>query len=310
MLVTGGAGFIGSHIVDALVANGHRAAVVDDLSAGREENLNPGARLYRCDITDLDALMAVFEGERPELVSHHAAQTSVRRSMANPTSDATVNVVGSVNVLAACVRSNVKRVVFASTSAVYPEPGDAPIDESQPVRPQSVYGMSKWAVEGYLRLFAETHGLRYKALRYGNVFGPRQDPAGEAGVVAIFAEQLSKGVRPTIFGDGSKTRDYVHVSDVVSANMRCMAPTGDNDVFNIAGTVETTDREIFEAVRDALGADVEPRYAPKRAGEADRAWLDCSKARAVLGWEPGVRLRDGVESAVAPLRRGRQGSGP
>ena len=305
VLVTGGAGFIGSHIVDALVADGHHVAVVDDLSAGRRENLNPGVRLHTCNITDLDALMNVFEKERPELVNHHAAQTSVRRSMADPTFDASVNVVGSINVLQACVEQDVKRVVFASTCAVYPEPEDVPMDESHEVRPQSVYGMSKLAAEGYLKLFGQVRDLRYKVLRYGNVFGPRQDPGGEAGVVAIFTEQLSSGVKPTIFGDGSKTRDYVYVSDVVSANMACMDETGDYELFNIARGVETTDREIFEAVRDALGSEIEPDYAPKRAGEAERAWLDCSKARKTLAWEPRVSVRDGVKCVVASFRQHR-----
>ena len=308
--MTGGAGFIGSHIVDALVADGHQVAVVDDLSAGRRENLNPGARLYRCNITDLDALMNVFKKEEPELVNHHAAQTSVRRSMADPTFDASVNVVGSINVLQACVEQDVKRVVFASTCAVYPEPEDAPMDESCEVRPQSVYGMSKLAVEGYLKLFGQVRDLRYKVLRYGNVFGPRQDPAGEAGVVAIFTEQLSSGVKPTIFGDGSKTRDYVYVSDVVSANMACMDETGDYEVFNVARGVETTDREIFEAVRDALGSEIEPDYAPKRAGEAERAWLDCSKARRALSWESRVSLGDGVKSVAASFPEVRHDGAP
>ena len=299
VLVTGAAGFIASHIVDGLVSDGHEVAVVDNLSRGVVGNVNPDARLYRCDITDAEALAKVFDTERPEIVDHHAAQTDVRRSMADPASDARANVIGSINVLQQCVKYDVRRVIFASTCAVYSEPQYIPMDELHPLGPQSGYGLSKLTVENYLRLFAETYGVRYKVLRYGNVYGPRQDPAGEAGVVAIFADQLRGKVQPTIYGDGSKTRDYVYVSDVVDANILCMGDVGDNEVFNIARGVEVSDQEIFDSVRTAVGGDMEPRYAQKRPGESDRVCLDCSKATAVLGWSPRVSLEAGVQAAVA-----------
>ena len=306
VLVTGGAGFIGSHIVDALIKEGHDVAVVDDLSSGDARQVNPKARLHSVDITDAQSLAKVFAKERPELVSHHGAQTNVRRSMADPSFDARVNVVGSVSVLQLCADHGVRKLVFASTCAVYAEPCYLPMDESHPTGPQSAYGAGKLAVEGYLRLFADAHGLRYTTFRYGNVYGRRQNPDGEAGVVAIFASQLLAGARPTIFGDGTKTRDYVSVEDVVNANLLALGETGDNDVFNLARGEEVSDFEIFDAVRKATDTlSVEPIYAEKRPGEAERVGLDCTKARQRLGWAPKVQLQEGVRMVIDYNRRNR-----
>ncbi len=302
VLVTGGAGFIGSHIVDAAVAAGHDVASVDNLFTGKRSNLNPRARFHQVDITDAAMLEEVFEQEKPEVVNHHAAQADVRRSMADPGFDATVNIVGSLNLLQLCVKYQVARVTFASTCAIYSEPEHIPMDEVHPVAPQSAYGMAKYTVENYLRLFSDTYGLRYKVFRYGNVFGPKQDPKGEAGVVAIFVGQMLSGVQSTIFGDGTKTRDYVYVGDVVDANLRAMEPVGDNEVFNLARGIEVSDFEIFDAVRKAVGVAVEPVYAEKRPGEADRVALDASKARRILGWTDTVSLQAGVEAVVAETR--------
>ena len=303
VLVTGGAGFIGSHIVDSLVQEGHQVAVVDDLSTGRADNLNPGARVYSASITDLPALDEVFAREAPHLVSHHAAHTSVRHSMADPSFDAEVNVVGSINVLQLCVKHGARKLLFASSCAVYSEPSYLPMDESHPVRPQSAYGVAKYAVESYVRFHADVHGLTHTIFRYGNVYGPRQNPQAEAGVVAIFAGQLLRGVQPAIFGDGSKTRDYVFVEDVVKANLLAMGERGDNEVYNLGLGEEVSDLEIFEAVRQATGADVEPIYGEKRTGEADRVRLDCSKAREGLAWVPKVQIKEGVLRAVAHHRQ-------
>ena len=305
-LVTGGAGFIASHIVDALIEKGHDVTVVDNLSAGSEDNVNPRARLHRLDITDSEALDAVFASAKPEVVYHLAAQTSVRHSMTDPSFDARVNVIGSINTLQSCVNHGASRIVFSSTCAVYSEPEHVPMDESHPIRPQSAYGMAKHTIENYIRFYSDVYRLRYKVFRYGNVYGPRQSPHGEAGVVAIFTGQLMEGVQPKIFGDGSKTRDYVFVADVVEANMMGLSDEGDNEIFNIAQGIEISDFEIFDAVRNATDSDIEPVYGEKRAGEADRISLDCSKARKSLGWSPIVHLQDGVQQVVIHYRERRR----
>lgn len=305
ILVTGAAGFIGSHLVDSLVLDGHSVAALDDLSAGKEDNLNPNARLYVASVTDVDSLDDVFSREKPQAVFHLAAQISVRRSMAAPAFDANANVLGTINTLQSCVEHGVERIVFSSTAAVYSEPLYLPVREDHPKRAQSAYGMAKLSAESYVRFYADVYGLRYKILRYGNVFGPRQDPHGEAGVVAIFANQMLEGEQPTIFGDGSKTRDYVYVDDVASANLLAMAPRGDNDVYNIARGIETTDFEIFDAVRAATSSTVEPLYRPKRSGEADRIALDNAKASRILGWTPKMALSQGVALEVDHIRRRR-----
>ena len=298
VLVTGGAGFIGSHIVDALLGDGHTVAVLDDCSKGSPDNLSSEARLYKASITDSESLDAIFASERPEIVNHHAAQTDVRRSMADPLFDARVNILGSLSLLQLSVKYGVTRFIFPSTSAVYSEPRYVPMDESHPVGPQSGYGMSKYATEGYIALYAHAYGLRYKIFRYGNVYGPRQDPKGEAGVVAIFAGQLLTGEKPTIFGDGSKTRDYIFVGDIARANLMAMDDSGDDNVFNLSWGRETRDNQIFRAVRDAVGASVTPAYAPQRPGEANRVSLDISKAERLMGWKPNVPLEAGVQQTV------------
>lgn len=299
VLVTGGAGFIGSHLVDALVDRGDEVVVVDDMSTGNHNNLNPAARLYDLSITDATALKDVFERERPDIVDHHAAQTSVRRSMTDPSYDATVNIVGSINVLQNCVDYETKRLLFASSCAVYAPPIQVPMKEDHPVQPESAYGLAKHTVENYIRYYSEVYGLRYKIFRYGNVFGARQNPAGEAGVVAIFAGQLLNGDQTRIFGDGKKTRDYVYVADIVEANLIAMEPAGDNDVYNLARTTEVSDFEIYDAVRRATQVEAEPEFTEKRPGEALRVCLDCENAKQVLGWSPRVQLDSGVRAVVS-----------
>jgi len=307
VLVTGGAGFIGSHLVDALLARGDSVTVVDNLSTGSKSNLNPRASFHTVDIRDAAALEKVFSAARPELVSHHAAQTDVRRSMNEPGYDAEVNVVGSVNVFHLCVKFGVKKITFASSSAAYPEPEQVPVREDHPIRPVSAYGLTKHIGEEYLRFFQETSGLRFTAFRYGNVYGPRQDPKGEAGVVAIFCSQMLSGIQPTLFGDGKKTRDYVYVDDVVSANLKALEGAGDGEVFNIGWGKEVTDFSVFDTVRKSLGARCEPRYAPKRPGELDRISLDCAKAAVQLGWRPQVDFQEGIRRAVEYYRNQKVG---
>lgn len=303
ILVTGGAGFIGSHIVDELISLGHTVSVVDDLSEGSLQNLNPEARLFDVNINDAPALERAFDEAKPELVSHHAAQISVRNSMYDPTHDAQVNIIGSLNVLQAAVKHDVERFIFASTSAVYAKPDHLPMDEIHPLSPESVYGVSKLSVENFVRLYSDTYGIKHKIFRYGNVFGPRQNPHGEAGVVAIFTGQFLRGEQPTIFGDGTKTRDYIFVSDVVSASIAAMSDAGDNDTYNIARGIGVSDYEMFDAVATAADSSMQPKYAPVRPGEPHHLSLDPTKAHEILSWHPRVSLSEGIAQVVEHHRQ-------
>lgn len=303
VLVTGGAGFIGSHLVEALLARGHRVAVVDNLSTGRRENVPREADLHAVDVCDGPRLGAVFEAFRPEVVYHLAAQTSVRRSTGDPAGDATANVVGSINVLEASVRAGVEKVIYASSGgAIYGEPERLPVREDHPVRPLSPYGLSKYVAELYLRLYRDSHGLRYCVLRYPNVYGPRQDPCGEAGVVAIFSRALLTGDRPVIFGDGRQTRDYVYVADVVEASLLCL-DRGDDGVYNLGWGREVSVLELLASLQEVLGTRVEPRYDPPRPGEVRRICLDASRAREELGWRPTTPLAEGLRLTATWVAR-------
>ncbi|GAI15067.1 unnamed protein product, partial [marine sediment metagenome] len=284
ILVTGGAGFIGSHIVDALIEQGHQVVVVDNLATGFLGNVNPNARFYKMSICDAE-LTNIFERERPEIVSHQAAQIVIARSVDEPIFDAQENILGSLNVILNCVRFGVRKIIYASSSGVvYGEPQHLPVDEKHPINPLSQYGISKHTVEHYLYLYSLQCGLNYVVLRYPNVYGPRQDPNGEAGVVAIFAGQMLRGEQPTIFGSGDKTRDYTHVFDVVTANLLAMEG-GNNAIYNIGTDVETSDREMFDTLAKVLGYSRNPLYAPVRSGEIYRICLNATKAQKKLGWQ-------------------------
>ena len=302
VLVTGGAGFIGSHIVDALVEQGHTVSVVDNLAEGSRVNLNPDAMFFDVSINDPDGLEKAFAQANPDVVSHHAAQISVRNSMYDPTHDAQVNIIGSLNVLQAAVKHGAERIIFPSTSAVYAKPNHLPMDETHPLSPESVYGVSKLSVENFIRLYTGTYGIKHKILRYGNVFGPRQNPHGEAGVVAIFTGQFMRGEQPTIFGDGGKTRDYIFVNDIVAANTAALDATGDNETYNIAWGIGVSDFEIFDAVRAASDSCMQPNYAPVRPGEAQHVRLDSAKAQSALSWRPQVSLYDGILQVIEHYR--------
>ncbi|MDY6917274.1 MAG: GDP-mannose 4,6-dehydratase [Chloroflexota bacterium] len=296
VLATGGAGFIGSHVVDSLVQRGDDVIVIDDLSTGSLGNVNPRAGFYQMSITD-PALGEVFAREKPDMVSHHAAQVNLRRSVDEPQFDAEVNIIGSLNVMANCVRYGVRKLVYSSSGgAVYGEPQYLPVDENHPVNPVSQYGVSKHAVEHYLQCYAQ-YGLEYVSLRYPNVYGARQNPGGEAGVIAIFACQMLRGERPTIFGAGDKTRDYTHVSDIVAVHLLAME-RGHNAVYNVGTGVETSDQEIFDAVAEAMGYRDTPVYETVRPGEIQRICLDWTRARGELGWSPRLSLREGIELTV------------
>ncbi len=296
-LVTGGAGFIASHLSDRLVALGHDVVIVDDLSKGRVENLPPQAKFYEMDIRD-KALSGVFSRERPEVVFHHAAHADVTRSVRDPQHDASVNILGSLNLLECCRANKVRKFIYANTGgALYGEPLYMPADESHPIDPLSPYGVSKYAVEKYLFSYHASSGLEYVSLRYPNVYGPRQDPHGEAGVVAIFALQLLSGSQPVIFGDGSKTRDYVYVGDIAQANILALNSSA-SGIYNLGTGIETTDLEVFETVREVVGSQTDPVFADIRPGEVVHMALDASKAQNELGWTWQMDLAGGIRAAV------------
>ena len=297
-LITGGAGFIGSNVVDRFIADGHDVAIVDNLVTGRRENLNPQARLFGQDITDIAAMRATFAEVRPEVVIHFAAQMDIRKSVADPGYDARNNIIGSLNLIQSAIETGVGKFIYASTGgAVYGEPKELPVDETHSINPISQYGISKHTVEHYLYLYNRLDGLRYTVLRYANVYGPRQNPHGEAGVNAIFAGMMLRGETPTIFGDGTKTRDYVYVGDVVQANVLALT-AGDGEMMNIGTGVQTTDQEVYDAVAAAVGFDKPALLGEERKGEIRHIALDASKAKRILGWEPTIAFREGVRRNV------------
>lgn len=301
-MVTGGAGFIGSNIVDAYLAAGHDVFVLDDLSSGVVENLSSKANFFHMDIRD-PQIEKVFVENQFDVVNHLAAQMDVRKSVADPVFDATVNVVGTLNVLENCLKHGVGKVVFSSTGgAIYGEQDYFPADEKHPTRPLSPYGIAKLAVEKYLFYYNAVHGIRYVVLRYANVFGPRQNPHGEAGVVAIFTNKLLKGEETVINGDGRQTRDYTYVGDVVRANVLAL-DYDKSDIFNIGTGKETDVNTIFRKLRDSVGIGADEKHGPAKAGEQMRSVIDYSKAKKLLGWEPQVGLDEGIDLTVKYFRQ-------
>lgn len=302
VLVTGGAGFIGSHVVDAFVVEGYEVVVVDDLSTGRRENLNTAAAFYQVDMTNEAALAEVFAKEKPDYVSHQAARAQVRESMERPTLYAQVNIIGSLNVLQLCRKHGVRKIVYASTGgAVYGEPEYLPADENHPVNPLDPYGASKHHVEHYLYLYERNWGLSYTILRYPNVYGPRQDPYGEAGVVAIFAKQMLSGGQPVINGTGEQERDFVYVSDIARANLLAIK-RGDGEILNIGTGVGTSINAVFRSLSEAIGYSGKEVRGPAKAGEVFRIYLDASKARTELDWSVRVSLDEGLCRTVEYFR--------
>jgi len=305
-VVTGGAGFIGSNLVNRLVDEGAEVLVIDDLSSGKLERLAQaraagGVSFHQMDIRgeDLPATLASF---RPEVVFHHAAQIDVRKSVTDPVSDAAVNVVGTVNVLMGAVEAGADRFVFASSGgATFGDVDVFPTPESAPRRPESPYGVSKLVVDDYLRYFKAAHDLDFMSLGYSNVYGPAQDPHGEAGVVAIFTRKLLRGEAPTIFGDGSATRDYVYVGDVVDACVRA-AVRGGGTYVNIGTGVETSVSDLFAMLCELTGADVEPTYGDAKPGDLERSSLDPNAAKDLLGWEAWTGLEVGLSATVDYFR--------
>lgn len=303
ILVTGGAGFIGSHVVDRFVERGHEVAVLDDLSTGFRTLLNPAARFFEVDLADGDAVERCVADFRPEVVDHHAAQIDVRRSVEDPLLDAGTNILGALRLLQSCTRHGVRKFVYASTGgALYGEGRELPATEAHPVNPESPYGVSKHTLEHYLYLWRLLHGLDYTVLRYPNVYGPRQNPHGEAGVNAIFIGLMLAGKRPRIFGTGEQVRDYLYVMDVVEANELALE-RGSGEMVNLGTGIGTSVNDIFRELKSILGFAGEPVYEAARPGEVQRIYLDARRAREVLGWTPRTRFRDGLVETVEWSRR-------
>lgn len=304
ILITGGAGFIGSHIADQYIALGHEVAIADSLwneGGGKTANIPPAARLYQVDISDTDTLTRIFDEFKPEIVNHHAAQHSVAVSTTNPQLDAQVNVIGLINILTQSKRIEARKIIFASSGATYGTPIHLPVDEDTPQRPESPYGITKLIGEYYLRYWSNALGLKFTALRYGNVYGPRQDPHGEAGVVSIFARRFlaHEGVR--IDWDGEQSKDYVYVDDVAQANVQALN-RGDNESFCIGTGRATSINELYRILADLTGFEAPITRAAKRQGDIYKTFFDSNKAERILAWKPTVTFEAGVKATLDYLR--------
>jgi UDP-glucose 4-epimerase len=310
IMVTGGAGFIGSHTVDALVASGAgEVAVLDDLSTGKRNQVNAKATLYQTDLRDAGAVASVVERLRPEIIFHLAAQMDVRRSVADPAFDAQVNLVGFLNLIESARRHGLKRVVFASTGgAIYGEQDEFPCSEEHPRRPVSPYGVAKLATEAYLFFYKAEYGIAYLALRFGNVYGPRQDPHGEAGVVAIFCGRILDGKPVTIYGDGTQTRDYVYVGDVVRAVVAAAKSSASGIALNIGTGIETNVNDLYSTLAGIADFPTQAEHAAARPGEQKRSVISPARAARELGWRPEKKLADGLEETFKYFKQQRAGS--
>lgn len=297
ILVTGGAGFIGSHVADAYIEMGHEVVIVDNLSTGRMENVNPKAQFLKMNIHDSE-IFDVFKNENFDVVNHHAAQMDIRLSVADPVYDATNNIIGTINLLQASVENDVRKFIFISSGgAIYGEQEYFPADEEHPTRPLSPYGITKLTGEKYIYFYHHVYNLSYVILRYANIYGPRQNPKGEAGVVAIFSSKLITGGKPLINGDGKQTRDYVYVGDVVDANATALVYP-ENDYFNIGTGIETDVNELFSRLNHITSAEAEETHGPAQPGEQLRSVLNYDKARQLLKWSPKISLDDGLSKTV------------
>lgn len=297
ILITGGAGFIASHITDAFINAGHDVVILDDLSTGFEKNINPNAKFIKANICDA-GLAKLFEAEKFDVVDHHAAQMDVRRSVADPAFDANTNIIGTINLLQNCVKYGVKKFMFASTGgAVYGEQEYFPADEKHPTAPVSPYGISKLAVEKYLFFYNKQYGLNYTILRYANIYGPRQNPFGEAGVIAIFTTKLLKNQQPVINGNGLQTRDYVFVGDVVKANLLALDDK-QNEIYNVGTAKETDVNEVFKKLNQIIDNGQQENHGPAAAGEQLRSVITSEKLFKTFGWKPSTSMNEGLQSTV------------
>jgi UDP-glucose 4-epimerase len=298
ILVTGGAGFIGSHIVDAYIKNNHNVVIIDDMSKGQKEFINPKATFYHKSISDTD-LADILKNEKIEVINHHAAQISVSDSVKNPVKDAELNIIGTLQLLQNAVEFGVDKFIFASTGgAIYGEQDYFPAKEDHPQKPTSPYGLSKLSVEGYLRFYKEQYGLKSIIFRYGNVFGPRQNPNGEAGVVAIFFNRLLKGKTPIINGDGQQTRDYIFIRDIVHANLLALN-LNSSDIFNVGTGQETTVNELTELILEVSESNIAIQTSKKNNFEQRRSSLDNKKLKEALNWSPQFSLKEGLSETFS-----------
>lgn len=303
VLCTGGAGFIGSNIVDAYIDHGYDVIVVDNLSTGKSTNINPRATFYKANIQSPE-IFEIIKAEKPDFINHHAAQIDVRRSVIEPVFDANTNIIGSLNLLEAARNNNIKHFIYISSGgAVYGEPQYLPCDESHPVIPICPYGASKHTVEHYLNMYHLNYGLEYTVLRYSNVYGPRQDPFGEAGVVAIFAGRMLENKELTINGDGEQSRDFVHVKDCVEANLLALNIQHPSGIYNIGVEQPTTINEIFKKMSTITGYQNLPIYGPTKLGETRSIYLNSEKAHKELGWYPNINLDDGLNLTIEYFKR-------
>jgi UDP-glucose 4-epimerase len=298
ILVTGGAGFIGSNIADAYIADGHKVVIIDNLLSGKLYNVNKKAKFYQADIRDTKKVNDIFKREKFEIVNHHAAQIDVRKSVLDPVFDAQVNVLGTLNLLENCAKYKVKKFLFASSGGVmYGECGKNPPQETVPANPLSPYGVTKHTTEVYLNYYAATYGLKYLVFRYGNVYGPRQDPHGEAGVVAIFIQRIISNTEINIFGNGEQLRDYVFIGDVVRANLQGLKK-GINEIINIGTQKASSVNTLFDKLSAITGYDQKAVYKPPRLGELQKSFLNTAKAKKILGWQATVNFTEGLVKTV------------
>ncbi len=296
ILVTGGAGFIGSNLVDRLIEEGHKITVIDNLSTGKMENVHSEAKFYQLDICS-ETIRDIFKKEKIDIVYHEAAQIDVQKSINDPIFDGDVNILGTVNVLEACKEANVKKIIYSSSAAAYGEPKYLGIDEKHPINPISYYGISKYTPENYIRAYNELYNIDYTILRYANVYGIRQDPKGEGGVIAIFMDKLFKNESPIIFGDGSATRDFIYVSDVVKANIKALSK-GSKEVFNIGTGKATSIKKLFNVMKEIMETDVEVKYGEERKGDIKHSFFDITKAKKELRWTPQHSLEEGLDTTI------------